>query len=112
MINVMRRRIYLKRISVLLYIAVLFFTMLPLSPVVSATNSEGRKIMVSLGDSFSSGESIEPFYGQDEKKVAEKVKNHDWLAHRSQDSWPGMLTLPGVEGKMADHHDKNDNWYS
>lgn len=49
-------------------------------------------IIVSLGDSYSSGEGIEPFYAQD-LPLAEKVKAPDWLAHRSQNAWGGMLTL-------------------
>ncbi len=43
--------------------------------------------MVSLGDSYSSGEGIEPFYGQNEP-TADKVKNQDWLAHRSEKVGP------------------------
>lgn len=69
---------------------------------------EKKRVMVSLGDSYSSGEGIEPFYGQD-ADVSEKVKNPDWLAHRSQKSWSGMLTLPGVDGCMADN--RNTSWY-
>ena len=56
------------------------------------TTAEESRIMVSLGDSYSSGEGIEPFYGQNEP-TADKVKNQDWLAHRSEKSWPGRLTL-------------------
>ena len=46
--------------------------------------------MVSLGDSYSSGEGIEPFYGQNES-TADKVKNQDWLAHRSEKVGPEDL---------------------
>lgn len=66
------------------------------------------KIMVSLGDSYSSGEGIEPFFGQD-KRLSKKVKDDDWIAHRSTKSWPGLLTLPGIEGAMVDH--KDDTWF-
>ena len=115
MIIVMLRKTQLKRISVLLcnailFIAVLFITVLSLSPVVRATDSEDPIIMVSLGDSYSSGEGIEEFYGQ-EKNILGKVIDNDWLAHRSQNSWPGMLELTGVDGKMACHHLKNTHWY-
>lgn len=65
-------------------------------------------IMVSLGDSYSSGEGIEPFYGQDED-ISEKIKNPDWLAHRSTKSWPGLLSIPGLEGTMS--HYKDQNWF-
>ena len=66
------------------------------------------KVMVSLGDSYSSGEGIEPFYGQDDEMEV-KCRNPDWLAHRSEKSWPGLLTLPGVDGTMADH--RGENWF-
>ena len=49
-------------------------------------------IVVSLGDSYSSGEGIEKFYGQD-KSVREKVLDDDWLAHRSTKSWPSLLKV-------------------
>ena len=59
-------------------------------------------IIVSLGDSYSSGEGIEKFYGQD-KPLTEKVRDDNWLAHRSQKSWPGLLEVPGIEGTMSDY---------
>lgn len=59
-------------------------------------------IVVSMGDSYSAGEGIEKFYGQD-KDVYEKVKCHDWLAHRSTKSWPGLLEIPGINGTMKDY---------
>lgn len=49
----------------------------------AAEDENKQKIMVSLGDSYSSGEGIEPFYGQNEK-ISKKVNNPDWLAHRSE----------------------------
>lgn len=69
---------------------------------------EGGSIIVSLGDSYSSGEGIEPFYGQD-KPLSQKIEDEDWLAHRSKNSWSGMLTLPSVDGIMANN--RNINWY-
>ena len=60
-------------------------------------------IMVSLGDSYSSGEGIEPFYGQ-EKALNEKVKDENWLAHRSMYSWPSLLSVPGMSGTMKDYN--------
>ena len=73
----------------------------------SPAAAEGR-VIVSLGDSYSSGEGIEPFYGQD-AEMSVKCQNPDWLAHRSEKSWPGMLTLPGVDGPMRDHF--GENWF-
>ncbi len=74
----------------------------------NSESGNGSSIIVSLGDSYSSGEGIEPFYGQD-KDVDSKVGDQDWLSHRSKKSWSGRLKLPGVSGTMSDH--RNDNWY-
>lgn len=70
------------------------------------SNEKKEKIMVSMGDSYSSGEGIEPFYGQ-ELPLNKKNENIDWLAHRSKQSWPGMLVLDGK--KMSENRD--NNWY-
>lgn len=70
--------------------------------------SSDSEIIVSLGDSYSSGEGIEPFYGQ-ELSNEQKVKNEDWLAHRSEKSWSSLLQLPSVEGTMGDN--KGKNWF-
>ena len=72
---------------------------------VNTVLAEG-KVLVALGDSYISGEGILPFYGQ-EAPMSEKCQDPDWLAHRSQKSWPGMLTLPGVDGCLADHRGEN-----
>lgn len=72
------------------------------------SKEEDEVIVVSLGDSYSAGEGIEPFYGQG-LAVKDKVSNKDWLAHRSEKSWPGQLTVPGLEGTLADH--KGKNWF-
>ena len=77
-------------------------------PIPYAAADADTRIIVSLGDSYSSGEGIEPFYGQ-EKPVSEKVLDDDWLAHRSAKSWPGLLRLEGVSGTMADH--RGENWF-
>ena len=68
------------------------------------------QIIVSLGDSYASGEGILDFYGQ-EKELSKKVKDPNWLAHRSKKSWSGQLRLPFVKGKMSDHHGKETHWY-
>lgn len=76
--------------------------------VYAEEESKKHQIMVSLGDSYSSGEGIEPFYGQYDDN-SKKVKNPDWLAHRSRNAWPGMLTLPRNEGTMEDN--KDEYWF-
>lgn len=55
--------------------------MLPQSALTAAASSDPM-IVVSLGDSYSAGEGIEPFYGQS-LPLSQKVCDHDWLAHRS-----------------------------
>ena len=65
-----------------------------------------KRIIVSLGDSYSSGEGVEPFYAQND---TDRYLNEDFLAHRSAASWPGRLTLPGVDGVMAEH--RGVNWF-
>jgi len=94
----------LKRVISISLIVGLLLTITPLQSF-AAKKDEGHQIMVSLGDSYSSGEGIEPFYGQ-EDDVSIKIQNPDWLAHRSKDCWPGMLTLPDHNGKMSDNRDE------
>ncbi len=64
-------------------------------------------IVVSLGDSYSSGEGIEPFYGQS-KDFFEKVEDENWLAHRSRKSWPGLLDFSeyydNIEGTLSGYN--------
>lgn len=63
-------------------------------------------VVVSLGDSYSAGEGIEPFYGQD-LDWAEKQSNEDWLAHRSELSWPGRLQFSDVTGNLVNYNVKH-----
>lgn len=79
-------------------------------------DEEDHVVVVSLGDSYSSGEGIETFYGQG-KDLSERVEDEDWLAHRSEYSWPGLLEVDGVEGTMKDYRDTDTSgdykckWY-
>lgn len=81
----------------------------------SASRTRDKMVVVSLGDSYSSGEGIEPFYGQ-EKSIEDKVKDINWLAHRSTKSWPGLLEIPGIEGTLSDYWSEDTDsdiceWY-
>ena len=72
-------------------------------------------IVVSLGDSYSSGEGIETFYGQ-EKSLANKVYDQDWIAHRSTKGWPALIQVPGVSGTMSNYKTNSSSsascqWY-
>ncbi len=97
------------------FIAILLSAILVISGVsfapskgTDAAAKSGEKIVVSLGDSYSSGEGIEPFFGQDNDNAV-KTKDEDWLAHRSQLAWSGQLKINGVSGTLADH--KDTNWF-
>ena len=78
----------------------------PVSAAGAKTSGDTR-IIVSFGDSYSAGEGIPPFGNSTTSK--EKVKDPDWLAHRSNLAWGGQLTLKGVDGTMADH--RGTNWF-
>lgn len=103
-----------KQVLSKIYIIILAFIIIILQIIcqtrVFATETGLTKnpIVVSLGDSYSSGEGIEPFYGQS-LPLTEKIKNYDWLAHRSEKAWAGMLSFPTLEGTLTDY--RNQNWY-
>lgn len=97
------------RITAITLIFCLLFTLFPASISVYAAEKDEKTIVVSMGDSFSSGEGIEKFYDQD-LPLGEKLHSEDWLAHRSQRSWAGMLTVPGLDGTLADHKE-DGGWY-
>lgn len=84
----------------------------------TSDSTQTKRVIVSLGDSYSSGEGIEPFYGQDvaipKLPDEEDAETNDldvlnWLAHRSEKCWAGRLKLSDVSGQMSDH--RNENWY-
>ena len=110
-----------KTIVALLSLILCCGTLLVYSPTVSAAkniiyvNVDKEKIdydlpiMVSLGDSYSSGEGNEHFYDYD-KPFSERANSSAWLAHRSENSWPGRLVLTAKDGKkikMSDYRGKN-----
>ena len=96
-----------KALSVMLS-ACLTISGIPLNVfTVSAEETADYPIVVSLGDSYSSGEGILPFCGQ-EKDPELKVQDDDWLAHRSENAWPGQLRIGGDEPLAAY---KNSRWF-
>ena len=78
-----------------------------------SVQAEDALVIVSLGDSFSSGEGVRDdagntfFYGQD-LPFEQKVQTADWVAHRSEKSWPAQLKLSET-ATAADL--KNQNWF-
>lgn len=109
----MKKRLLIKTLS-LLITAILLLEAFSYTTETKAYDSDSDRVIVSLGDSFSSGEGIPDFYGQKDENgqdynIAVKVKNEDWLAHRSTKSWPGRLTLDGVDGPMSENRDTH--WF-
>ncbi len=88
-----------------------------------AENNDADPItVVSLGDSYSSGEGIPPFYGQTDPQgkqlpIQKKITDNDWLAHRSPKGWPSLLKFPD-SGETLGHYKVDSvnkalkyNWY-
>ncbi len=71
-------------------------------------NGDNYRVVVSIGDSYSAGEGVDPFYGQDEDDDV-KINDPDWLAHRSQLAWPGQLDLPGNDGLTNEY--RGSRWF-
>ena len=97
-------RKFTKRLMALFTAVVMVFGAFVLpDPISVAAEDEqsGRRIVLALGDSYSAGEGIEPFFNQSD---SDKETNDNWLAHRSQKAWSGLLKL---DGKTVD---LNHNW--
>lgn len=75
--------------------------------VLADNNAKKPRVVVSMGDSYSSGEGVEPFYGIDNP---DSNNFYEWLAHRSTKSWAGELKLPKL-GKLKDHKVNDDSNY-
>ena len=92
--------------------AIMLLDFLPTATLKVAAEKQPKsdRIIVSLGDSYSSGEGIDNFYDYD-KPIKERVNSEDWLAHRSMNSWGGQLRLHDVDGKMADSGNKDVHWF-
>ena len=82
--------------------SLLLALILCVSFAVAENGASDEVIVVTIGDSYCSGEGIEPFYGQ-EKPLAERVSDQDWLAHRSSLSWPAQLRFPGINGTLGEN---------
>lgn len=89
-----------------------------------ALNGSGP-LLVALGDSYSSGEGTEPFFGQSSSGKYEGDGNYDWLAHRSEKAWSGKLKIEGQSlkkdtswvfkassGALTNHILGTDHWNS
>ena len=101
-----------KWVAAVLLVVTMFF--LPNACLSSCAETDPL-IIVSMGDSYSSGDGLEPYYGQD-KTIEKRIKDQDWLGHRSTISWPALIEVPGYPGTMADYKVKNGStascqWY-
>lgn len=109
---------------VLTRILIVVFLVNYINPItVSHAEEKYDKIVVSLGDSYSSGEGIEDFYGyhhpfvndtyawvkgEDGKDYPKYQFLEDFLAHRSEGSWPGQLVVEGI-GELKNK--KGTQWF-
>lgn len=98
----------LKKVVIYICVIVTMLSSLPIEVSADIKKEDDHKIVVSLGDSYSSGEGIEEFYYQN-KKISSKVKEKDWLAHRSTNSWPGRLKIPEMKLMLSSY--KDSYWY-
>lgn len=82
------------------------------TPAFSMSPSGGgeykQPVMVSLGDSYSSGEGIDPYYFS---RSEDKYEQPDWIAHRSMHSWAGKLKLSDSKGNRLTMY-QNKAFYS
>lgn len=106
MISLLKRKL-LNNISFAICI-VLLISFVPMPTICAEVDKTSDRIIVSMGDSYSSGEGIDDFYDHN-LPLDQKIRSKDWLAHRSINSWGGQLTLPNVDGTMAEN--RNSNWY-
>lgn len=116
-------KLFKKLLSVILFTGI-FMESFCFTMVSKAEETDSERIVVSLGDSYSSGEGIYNFYGYDSERTYQKSKDEngneiiipgtkdmeDYLAHRSEGSWPGQLEIAGI-GKLSENSNKNNKWY-
>ena len=62
-------------------------------------------IVVSMGDSYSSGEGASSFYNGD-KYAGDRVNDQDWLAHRAPTAWSGRLFFKDENGKNVHMYER------
>ena len=106
------RELFMKKLLSKAIASALLLSVMTVSGVAASSDPV---VVVSLGDSYSSGEGLPEFYGQ-EKAWENKIYDEDWLAHRSRKSWPGMLEISGISGTLKDYNVKESDssvckWY-
>lgn len=104
----MKHRVY-RTLSMLIALALLAGLPVPVLAEDAASPSENWDYtivqdhvptVVSMGDSFSSGEGAWEYFSQ-EKPIEERVRDQDWLGHRGKTAWSGLLTFRDEDGKRV-----------
>lgn len=106
----MRRRFVYASLQGLLLI--LGFIVITACPTTALASTDGHPVVVSFGDSYSSGEGTPDFYDHEylESGEYDKLysKEHEFLAHRSEQAWPGQLVVNDIT--LKDMKDKG-GWF-
>lgn len=104
----MKHQIY-RALSVLLALALAVALPLPALTEADASQDESWyytivqdhvPTVVSMGDSYSSGEGARRYFSQDEP-IEDRVRDQDWLAHRGETAWSGLLTFRDENGRTV-----------
>lgn len=82
----------MKKFTIVLICFIMLFNSIPVFATGESNQEDEMPVVVSLGDSYSSGESVQSYYGQ---KSSDKYTCEDWIAHRSSYAWPGLLQYNG-----------------
>lgn len=82
----------MKKIAIVLC-AIMLINSIPVFAADASNSKSDMPVVVSLGDSYSSGEGVQPYYGQ---KSSNKYTCEDWIAHRSTLAWSGLLQYNGI----------------
>ncbi|MBR1506415.1 MAG: hypothetical protein IJ619_00205 [Eubacterium sp.] len=108
-----RRVLQFSRILAAFLTMVFVVQLILICPVQSYAGSESDDIVVvSMGDSYSSGEGLGDYYGWT-GNFQDSVNSADFMAHRSKKAWAGQLVFDNGKTKLKKVSDdgKQGNWY-
>ncbi len=104
----MKHRVY-QTLSILIALALLAGLPVPVLAEDAASPTESWNytiiqehvpLVVSMGDSYSSGEGARRYFSQD-KPIEKRVQDQDWLGHRGETAWSGLLSFRDEEGQFV-----------
>ncbi len=111
----MRAILIRKRLAAFLLCLAVLLSGAPCIAQGAAAADDDPCIVVSLGDSYASGEGNEDFYGQEIKDIRQRRENRqaweDWLAHRSTLAWSGQLRLNDPATGRSVSMTRGKNWF-